>query len=48
VARQKEFFSNMVVEAVMSLDDLLPLNMIGMKKIQGGAILVKYMDKGLR
>jgi len=38
VARQKSFFSNMVVDAVMSLDELLPLNMIGMKKIQGGAL----------
>ncbi|KAK2148224.1 hypothetical protein LSH36_508g00033 [Paralvinella palmiformis] len=47
VARQKEFFSNMVVEAVMSLDDLLPLNMIGMKKIQGGAILDSQLVLGV-
>ena len=38
VARQKDFFSKMVVDAVMHLDDLLPLNMIGMKKVQGGAL----------
>ena len=33
VAHSKEFFSQMVVDAVMLLDDLLPLNMIGMKKV---------------
>ena len=41
VARQKNFFSKMVVDAVTSLDELLPLNMIGMKKVQGGALEVR-------
>lgn len=40
VARHKEFFSKMVCEAVMHLDELLPLNMIGVKKVQGGALEV--------
>ena len=40
VARHKEFFSKMVCEAVMYLDELLPLNMIGVKKVQGGALEV--------
>jgi T-complex protein 1 subunit eta len=40
VAGQKEFFANMVVDAVSMLDDLLPLNMIGVKKVQGGALEV--------
>ncbi|CAI9718703.1 T-complex protein 1 subunit eta-like [Octopus vulgaris] len=38
VAHQKEFFAKMVVDAVMLLDDLLPLNMIGKKKVPGGAL----------
>ncbi|XP_076461155.1 T-complex protein 1 subunit eta-like [Babylonia areolata] len=38
VAAQKDFFAAMVVDAVMMLDDLLPLNMIGIKKVQGGAL----------
>ncbi|XP_074642249.1 T-complex protein 1 subunit eta-like [Tubulanus polymorphus] len=38
VAHQKDFFAKMVVDAVMMLDDLLPLDMIGIKKIQGGAL----------
>lgn len=38
VASQKTFFAKMVVDAVSMLDDLLPLNMIGIKKIQGGAL----------
>ena len=41
VAAQKDFFAAMVVEAVMMLDDLLPLNMIGIKKVQGGALEVR-------
>ena len=40
VARQKNFFSKMVVDAVLSLDELLPLNMIGIKKVQGGSLTV--------
>ena len=40
VALQKDFFADMVVDAVMLLDELLPLNMIGMKKVQGGALEV--------
>ena len=42
VASQKEFFATMVCDAVMSLDELLPLNMIGIKKVQGGALEVSY------
>jgi len=38
IHQQKDFFSKMVVEAVMMLDELLPLNMIGIKKVQGGAL----------
>lgn len=38
VAHSKEFFAKMVVDAVMLLDELLPLNMIGTKKIQGGSL----------
>ncbi|CAH1782535.1 unnamed protein product, partial [Owenia fusiformis] len=38
VSQQKDFFSKMVVDAVMILDELLPLNMIGMKKVTGGAL----------
>ncbi|XP_076843641.1 T-complex protein 1 subunit eta [Brachyhypopomus gauderio] len=38
IAGQKDFFSKMVVDAVMMLDELLPLKMIGTKKVQGGAL----------
>ena len=38
IHQQKDYFSKMVVNAVMMLDDLLPLNMIGIKKVQGGAL----------
>ncbi|XP_066601462.1 T-complex protein 1 subunit eta [Prorops nasuta] len=38
IHHQKQLFSNMVVNAVMLLDDLLPLNMIGIKKVSGGAL----------
>jgi len=39
IHQQKDKFSKMVVEAVMMLDaQTLPLNMIGIKKVQGGAL----------
>ncbi|XP_048747799.2 T-complex protein 1 subunit eta-like [Ostrea edulis] len=38
VAHQKDFFAKMVVDAVMLLDELLPLNMIGVKKVTGGGL----------
>eukprot|EP01136_Pigoraptor_vietnamica_P045497 Opistho-1_new@23523 len=38
IAHQKDFFSKMVVDAVMLLDEDLPLNMIGTKRVQGGAL----------
>ncbi|XP_046386241.1 T-complex protein 1 subunit eta [Ischnura elegans] len=38
IHQQKGFFSKMVVDAVLLLDELLPLNMIGIKKIAGGAL----------
>merc|ERR1712098_1007465 len=38
VSAHKGFFSKMVVDAVMILDELLPLNMIGIKKVQGGSL----------
>ncbi|CAI8047859.1 T-complex protein 1 subunit eta, partial [Geodia barretti] len=38
IARQKDFFSQMVVDAVRHLDELLPLNMIGIKKVKGGSL----------
>lgn len=40
VAAYKDFFGPMVVDAVSMLDDLLPLNMIGIKKVSGGALSV--------
>ena len=40
IAHQKEFFSTMVVDAVSHLDELLPLNMIGVKKVHGGSLEV--------
>ena len=47
VAHSKEFFANMVVDAVMLLDDLLPLNMIGTKKVQGGALEDSVLISGV-
>merc|ERR1712213_271967 len=38
INQQKELFSNMVVDAVCILDELMPLNMIGIKKVQGGSL----------
>ena len=43
IHQQKDFFSHMVVDAVQTLDELLPLNMIGIKKVQGGSHIHKVM-----
>lgn len=47
VAQQKGFFSKLVVDAVMMLGDLLPLNMIGMKKVTGGSLEESVLVAGV-
>ncbi|XP_056298302.1 T-complex protein 1 subunit eta [Pseudoliparis swirei] len=47
IAGQKEFFSKMVVDAVMSLDELMSLKMIGIKKVQGGALEESHLVSGV-
>merc|ERR1740131_235876 len=47
ISGQKEFFGSMVVDAVMCLDALLPLNMIGIKKVTGGALEDSLLVKGV-
>ncbi|XP_059159133.1 T-complex protein 1 subunit eta-like [Physella acuta] len=47
VAGHKEYFSKMVVDAVQMLDDLLPLNMIGIKKVQGGGLEESLLVAGV-
>ena len=37
----------MVVDAVLMLDSLLPLNMIGIKKISGGAVEDSHLIAGV-
>lgn len=47
IHQQKEFFSKMVVDAVLLLDELLPLNMIGIKKVPGGALEESMLISGV-
>lgn len=47
IHQQKDFFAKMVVDAVMQLDELLPLNMIGIKKISGGALEESFLVPGV-
>ncbi|XP_047039399.1 T-complex protein 1 subunit eta [Helicoverpa zea] len=48
IHQQKDHFSKMVVDAVLSLDaPLLPLDMIGIKKISGGALEDSFMVAGV-
>lgn len=47
IHQQKDFFSNMVVDVVQTLDELLPLNMIGIKKVQGGSLEETMMVPGV-
>jgi len=47
VSGHKNFFAKMVVDAVLSLDDVQDLGMIGMKKVQGGALQDSLMVEGV-
>ncbi|XP_031567291.1 T-complex protein 1 subunit eta-like [Actinia tenebrosa] len=47
IASYKEFFAKMVVDAVLHLDELLPLNMIGIKMVSGGALEDSMLIKGV-
>jgi T-complex protein 1 subunit eta len=48
VSGHKEFFAKMVVDAVLSLDEKAPnLEMIGMKKVQGGALQESVLVEGV-
>jgi len=48
IHQQKDFFAKMVVDAVMSLDqNLLPLDMIGIKKVPGGALEDSFLVNGV-
>ena len=48
VSQQKKFFASMVVDAVQHLDEhTLPLNMIGIKKVQGGGLEESLLVTGV-
>lgn len=47
IAHQKEFFSSIVTDAVLSLDEDLNLSMIGIKKVQGGSATDSMLVKGV-
>jgi len=47
IHQQGKFFATMAVDAVLSLDELLPLDMIGMKKVQGGALEDSFLVHGV-
>ncbi|ALC48003.1 Tcp-1eta [Drosophila busckii] len=47
IHQQKDFFSKVVVDCVLSLDELLPLNMIGIKKVTGGSLEESQLISGV-
>jgi len=47
VSGHKNFFAKMVVDAVLSLDERSDINLIGMKKVQGGALQDSMMVEGV-
>eukprot|EP00823_Brevimastigomonas_motovehiculus_P003049 TRINITY_DN1830_c0_g1_i1.p1 TRINITY_DN1830_c0_g1~~TRINITY_DN1830_c0_g1_i1.p1 ORF type:complete len:545 (+),score=129.93 TRINITY_DN1830_c0_g1_i1:145-1779(+) len=47
ICTQKDFFSKMVVDAVMYLDDPYDLNMVGMKRVAGGSVTDSYLVPGI-
>lgn len=47
IHRQKEFFSEMIVKAVMHLDENAPINLIGIKKVAGGSVTDSFLVEGV-
>jgi len=47
IHQQKDFFAEVVVDAVTMLDELMPLNMIGIKKVQGGSLEESLLVPGV-
>jgi len=47
IAGQKEFFSELVVDTVLALDESLDMKMIGLKKVPGGNVKDSFMVKGV-
>lgn len=45
LASHKDFFSKMVVDAVLTLDDDLNIDLIGIKKETGGALEVLLFNR---
>jgi len=47
ISKYKEFFSEMVVEAALYLDEDLDKSDIGIKKITGGSVTESFLVKGV-
>lgn len=47
VSSYKEFFADIVVDAVMKLDEDLEKNMIGIKHVQGGSVMNSFLVDGV-
>ena len=47
VGGEKDFFAKMVVDAVTTLDQDVPLAMIGVKKVQGGTMRDSFLVEGV-
>lgn len=47
ISGQKGFFADMVVEAVMHLDDFRDVNKIGIKKVPGGSVTDSFLVRGV-
>lgn len=47
IHQQRDFFAKIAVDAVFHLDELLPLDMIGVKKVQGGALEDSFLIEGV-
>ncbi|GLE02951.1 hypothetical protein PINS_up020083 [Pythium insidiosum] len=47
ISRHKPFFSPMIVDAVLSLNEDLDISMVGVKKVQGGSVTDSFLVKGV-
>lgn len=47
ISGQKQFFSEMVVKAILHLDEPMDLKMIGIKKVAGGSVTDSFLVEGV-
>ena len=47
ISQHQDFFAPMVVDAISSLDEMLDIKMVGVKKVPGGSVTDSFLVNGV-